>query len=326
MESLRGSNRTRGVGSLIATALAVCLLAAPTFGGPKAPAADQETFASPEEAVDALKKAVDSLKQAIAGGDRSPLTRLFGPSGAEIGSGDTVADKEKVERFAKRLAKMSRLVKRDESKYVLFLGAENWPFPFPIVKQGDRWAYDGPAGLQEIIDRRVGENELTMIKVCRELARAQREYAEDDHDGDEVLEFAQKFNSTANMHDGLYWPDEEDSPESPLGPMVAYAEAAGYNPTAEGPQPFHGYYFQILTRQGASAPGGAYNYLINGNMIGGFAIVAYPAEWADSGLMTFVVGRNGKVYQKDLGPQTAALAKAMRSFNPDKSWQAVEGE
>ena len=318
MKSSHSTNRFQDAGRWLATSLAMCLLAVPALGGPQAPPG-QQSFASPEEAVEALK-------QASAAADRSALPRLFGPAGTEIASGDPVADKASIERFSKRLAKRTHLVKRDEAKYVLFLGAENWPFPFPIVKQGERWVYDGPAGLQEIVDRRVGENELTVIKVCRELVRAQREYVEDDHDGDEVLEYAQKFSSSANRRDGLYWPDAEDVPESPLGPMVAYAESVGYNPTAEGPQPFHGYYFQILTRQGASAPGGAYNYLVNGNMIGGFAIVAYPAEWGSSGLMTFIVNQQGKVFQKDLGPRTAALAKAMRVYNPDASWQPAEGK
>lgn len=303
--------------------VAVCMLAAPVLGqGPAptpapAPKAGQTTFASPEEAVAALRTAVTA-------GDKTAFPKLFGPASEQLSSGDDVADKTAYALFAKRLGKLTNLVKRNDSTVILYLGAENWPFQFPIAKAGDRWFFDGDAGLEEIFNRRIGANELHTIKVCREYVRAQREYAEVDRDGDEVLEYAQHFNSSPGMKNGLYWEASEGEDESPLGPLVAYASAGSYNLQQEGPQPFHGYYFRILTRQGAKAPGGAYGYVINTNMIGGFALVAYPATWGSSGLTTFIVNQQGKVYQKDLGPQTAALATGMRAYNPDATWTLVD--
>jgi hypothetical protein len=305
--------------------IAVCMLAAPVLGqGPTpkpapTPKAGQTTFASPEEAVAALRTAVTA-------GDKTAFPKLFGPASEQLSSGDDVADRTAYALFAKRLGKLTNLVKRNDSTVILYLGAENWPFQFPIAKAGDRWFFDGDAGLEEIFNRRIGANELHTIKVCREYVRAQREYAEVDRDGDEVLEYAQHFNSSPGMKNGLYWEASEGEDESPLGPLVAYASAGSYNLTrqSEEPQPFHGYYFRILTRQGAKAPGGAYGYVINTNMIGGFALVAYPATWGSSGLTTFIVNQQGKVFQKDLGPQTAALAAGMRAYNPDATWTLVD--
>ena len=301
----------------------VAVLTAPVLGQGPAPAATatpkagQTTFASPEEAVSALKAAVTA-------GDKTALPKLFGPASSEFSSGDDVADKTAYALFAKRLGKLTNLVKRSDSTVILYVGAENWPFQFPIVRAGDRWFFDGDAGLEEMFNRRIGANELHTIKVCREYVRAQREYADEDRDGDEVLEFAQRSFSTAGKKDGLYWPSADDSEESPFGPIVAYASAGSYNVLRGEPRPFHGYYFRILTRQGAQAPGGAYGYVINGNMIGGFAMVAYPAIWGNSGLTTFIVNHQGKVYQKDLGPRTAAIAAGMRAYNPDATWTLVE--
>ena len=301
----------------------VAVLTAPVLGqGPAPPAtatpkAGQTTFASPEEAVSALEAAVTA-------GDKAALPKLFGPASSEFSSGDVVADKTAYALFAKRLGKLTNLVKRSDSTVILYLGAENWPFQFPIVRAGDRWFFDGDAGLEEMFNRRIGANELHTIRVCREYVRSQREYADEDRDGDEVLEYAQHFNSNPGMKNGLYWQTSDEDDESPLGPLVAYASAGSYNLQQEGPQPFHGYYFRILTRQAARAPGGAYGYVINGNMIGGFALVAYPATWGSSGLTTFIVNHQGKVYQKDLGPRTAALAAGMRAYNPDATWTLVD--
>ena len=303
--------------------VAVSMLAAPVLAQGPAPAttatpkAGQTTFASPEEAVSALKAAVTA-------GDKTALPKLFGPASSEFSSGDDVADKAAYALFAKRLGKLTNLVKRGDSTVILYLGAENWPFQFPIAKAGDRWFFDGDAGLEEMFNRRIGANELHTIKVLRECVRAQREYAEEDRDGDEVLEYAQRFNSDPGAKNGLYWESSDDMDESPLGPLVAYASAGNYNVTSGEKRPFHGYYFRILTRQGAKAPGGAYGYVINGNMIGGFALVAYPATWGSSGLTTFIVNQQGKVYQKDLGPQTAAIAAGMRAYNPDATWTLAE--
>jgi hypothetical protein len=284
-------------------------------GQPAKAPADQQAFTSPDEALAALKAAVSSS-------DKPALQKMFGPAIGEIASGDDVADKASFERFAKRLAKMTNLVPRGESTVVLYVGAENWPFPFPLTRGDKGWFFDGPAGIQEIADRRVGENELTTIRVCREYVRVQEEYASADRDADEVLEYAQRVRSTPGSKDGLYW-ESDDGDESPLGPLVATATVEGYTAKSE-PQPFHGYRYRILTRQGRGAPGGAYDYVINGNMIGGFALVAYPARWGSSGIMTFIVSHQGKVYQKDLGPNTAALGAGLRAFNPDATWSVVE--
>lgn len=296
------------------------LLAAPASGQsarqPSSPVPGQQTYASPDEALSALKTAVSAA-------DKQALRGIFGPAVDEMTSGDEVADKNAFGLFAKRLAKMTNLVKQDDSKVVLYVGAENWPFQFPIVQAGGRWFFDGEAGLDEMFNRRIGANELMTIRVCRVYASAQKEYAEADRDGDEVLEYAQKVASSPGAKDGLYWESADDGDESPLGPLVAVAATEGYAVKQE-PQPFHGYRYRILKRQGRNAPGGAYGYVVNGNMIGGFALVAYPAEWGSSGLMTFVVNQQGKVYQKDLGPRTAAIAAGMRAYDPDKTWTLVD--
>jgi hypothetical protein len=281
------------------------------------PDPDQETFASPEEALAALTAAVASA-------DKPAMLRIFGAANGEIASGDEVADKASYELFAKRLKKMTNLVKQDESTVILYVGAENWPFPFPIARAKDRWFFDAVAGERELFNRRIGENELYTVGVCREYVRAQKEYATEDHDGDDVLEYAQRVNSTPDTEDGLYWPSENGD-ESPIGSLVANASAEGYKIGNE-PQPFHGYLFRILKQQGSSAPGGAYNYVVNGNMIGGFALVAYPAVWGSSGLMTFIVNQQGKVYQKDLGRNTATIAAGMRVYNPDTTWALVDDQ
>ena len=317
MKAVRQIRRAQAI-ALILPLVVASLLVAPASGQnaktSAGPAPDQMTYASAEEALEALKTAVSAA-------DKPALRKMFGPAFEEVGSGDEVADKASLTLFAKRLGKMTNLVKKDDTTVLLYLGAENWPFQFPIVRGGDRWYFDGEAGLQEMFNRRIGANELMTIKVCRIYADAQREYAEADHDGDEVLEYAQRVTSSPGAKDGLFWESEDE--ESPLGPLVAYASTEGYTARSE-PQPFHGYRYRILTKQGPSAPGGAYSYVVNGNMISGFALVAYPATWGNSGLMTFIVNQQGKVYQKDLGQNTAAIATGMRAYNPDSTWTLVE--
>lgn len=304
---------------LVLAMILTSLLAVPVRGqsapAAAAPVGDQQTFTSPEDAVVALTAAV-------ASSDKAALRKMFGPATDELASGDDIADKASYARFAKRLAKMTNLVKRGDSTVILFLGAENWPFPFPIARSGSRWFFDGPAGIREMINRRIGANELTTIKVCSEYVRAQREYAGEDRDGDSVLEYAQRIPSTPGTMDGLYWAND-DGPESPFGPVAAFAATEGYN-IKSAPEPFHGYYFRVLTRQGRNAPGGAYGYVINGNMIAGFAFVAYPARWGSSGLTTFIVNQQGRIYQKDLGQNTAAIAAGMRAYDPDSTWSPVD--
>jgi hypothetical protein len=195
----------------------------------------------------------------------------------------------------------------------------------PIVKQGTQWHFDGAAGMKEIVARRVGRNELATIQVCLAYVDAQREFASEDRDGDGLFEYAQKMMSSDGQHDGLYWPTKEGEPDSPLGELIADARSEGYSPKQGKREPYHGYLYKMLTKQGPHATGGAYDYLVRGNMIGGFALVAYPAEYANSGIMTFVVNHDGVVFSKDLGPGTAKTAGAMTRFDPDKTWKKEEG-
>ncbi len=286
-------------------------------------AAGEQQFASPEEAVSALENAAKDR-------DTNALRQIFGPAGRDLVSADAVQATQEFELFVQRLAQKTELVRQTESKCVLQLGDDGWPFPIPLAKAGDRWSFDTGAGRQEVLNRRVGRNELGAIAVCRAYVEAQREYAAKDRNGDDVLEYAQRLRSTPGQHDGLYWPLRADEEQSPLGPLIAGARVEGYRRQArimtDEPSPYHGYYFKILTKQGKAAPAGKYNYVINGHMIGGFALVAWPAEWGNSGVMTFMVNQQGKIYQKNLGPKTAALAKAISRYNPDAGWVLVRGQ
>ena len=209
---------------------------------------------------------------------------------------------------------------------VLVIGNREWPFPIPLVKQGGAWRFDTEAGAEEILNRRIGRNELGAIEVCRAHVDAQREYASKDRNGDGILEYASRFRSSPGQRDGLYWPVGPDEETSPMGPLMASAQAEGYF-TQQLPgherQPYHGYYYRILTRQGEDAPGGAYDYIVRDRMIGGFALVAFPAKYGASGIMTFIVNQDGVVYQSDLGPDTEAIARQMTEFNPDTNWKRV---
>jgi Protein of unknown function (DUF2950) len=282
-------------------------------------AADQQTFASPEEAAKALIAAARN-------DDTQALLSILGPDSEQlVQSGDDVADKAAATAFAAKAEKMMRIDQGDDGKEVLTIGNDAWPFPIPIVKKGDAWAFDTDAGLQEILNRRIGANELDTIDVCHAYVDAQRQYASADRDDSGVLKFAQRFASSEGKHDGLYWPANNNEEASPFGPLVADAVAEGYSgQKTTGPQPYHGYLYRILTAQGQHAPGGAYSYIINGNMIAGFAMIAYPARYGGSGVMTFIVNQQGIVYQKDLGTKTAQLANAIKRYDPDSSWQKAE--
>jgi hypothetical protein len=290
----------------------------PLRADPTVPTGSPRQFSSPEEAVNALVAATKA-------GDHAAVGAIFGPEVKDLLSGDPKQDAIEFAAFAKLIGQFSQLVQKADDRFVLNLGDQNWPFPIPLVKKEGAWFFDTPAGKQEIVNRRIGEDELIAIGVCRTYLAAQREYASEDRAGDGVLKFAQKLRSTPGQKDGLYWPAAPDEDPSPFGPFIAEVHAEGYGgKTAEGqPQPFHGYLFRILTAQGASAPGGAYDYIINGNMIAGFALVAYPAHWGESGVMTFVVNQWGKVYQRNLGAQSADLAVAITAFDPDEDWEAV---
>jgi hypothetical protein len=295
------------------------LLAALFLGAPFVTNAAEtgRTFATPEEAVAALVQATS----AQSGTD---LHAIFGPAAADLQNPDRVQATNEFNTFTAALNLTNRLVHESETKCVLEVGANFWPFPVPIVKQGGRWFFDTEAGKEEILSRRIGKNELAALQAVRGYVDAQREYASRDRNGDEVLEYAQRIASTPGTKDGLFWPPDLDGEISPLGPLVAEAQGAGYDMKGKGSstsrEPFHGYFFKILTHQGKHAPGGKYGYIINGHMIGGFALVAWPAEYGDSGIMTFIVNQQGRVYQRDLGPKTGKLAAAMKVYDPDASW------
>ena len=276
-----------------------------------------KTFVTPEEAVSALAAATRAK-------DTNALRVLFGPAAADLQNPDHIQATNDLIEFTTAFNQAQRIVRKSDSQCVLYVGENSWPFPIPIVKKDGQWFFDAEAGKDELLNRRIGDNELSTLEAVRAYVEAQREYAAKDRDGDEVLEYAQKFNSTPGTKDGLYWPPDLDGEISPVGPRVAQAQAEGYrlksNEQTATPEPFHGYFYKILTRQGEHAPGGKYNYIINGNMIGGFAGVAWPAEYGNTGIMTFIVNQQGRVYQKDLGPKTAKTAAAMKSYDPDKTW------
>ena len=282
--------------------------------------AKQLDFASPA-------KAVATLVAAIRGNRQNDMLRVLGASGSKlIQSGDPVADRKGYARFLKAFDASHRIEERASGIATLIVGSEAWPLPIPIVKQGDRWHFDTDASAQKIIDRRVGRNELNVIEVCRQYVQAQREYAHKDRIGSGLQEFASKFESSEGQHDGLYWPAAAGEEESPLGPLVARARAEGYagadQPGAEAgfEAPYHGYLYRILTAQGEHAPGGAKDYVVDGHLTGGFALLAIPAKWGDSGVMTFTVNQDGIVFQKNLGPDTAQLARDITEYDPDLSW------
>ncbi len=281
-------------------------------------AQQQMSFPSPEDAVNSLVKAVQAK-------DKAALNLIFGSAGKELRSGDEVQDDSELKELSGHLSENASLVKESETRAVLHVGRENWPFPIPIAKDRDRWFFDTEAGQEEILNRRIGENELTAILVCKSYVRAQREYVLKDWDGDGVLAYAQKLRSDPGRRNGLYWKAAKGEAMSPLGELLAKARMEGYRKKkaafkGEKPEPFHGYYFKILTRQGRSAPGGKYSYIINGNMVGGFALVAFPSNWGKSGIMTFVVNQQGKVYQKNLGPNTLKIAQQMKTYRPNETW------
>jgi len=280
--------------------------------------AGSQRFASPDEAAAALAKAAGA-------GDPAALAGLFGPGHEDLlSSGDAVEDKNNLERFAAMAKEKLATEKSGDSQAVVQVGNNAWPFPIPLVKQGEAWQFDAEQGKQEIINRRIGRNELRTLSAVRGYTEAQADYANLDRDGDGIPEYAQKLTSTPGQHDGLFWEPEPGQPESPLGPLMADARAVGYKlGTGNQPTPYHGYYYHILTRQGSAAPGGKYDYVINGNMIAGFALVAFPASYGVSGIMSFIVNHQGLIYQKDLGLKTTEIAEAMKEFNPDKGWVPV---
>jgi hypothetical protein len=288
-----------------------------------APAAAQQPG---QKTFQSAAAASHALVAAFQANDQAALLSILGPDAKDIiSSGDEVEDNTSRNAFVQKYNQMHRLVAEPDGTTTLYIGAENWPTPIPLVHKGSIWYFDTAAGKQEILYRRVGRNELAAIQVCRELVDAEKEYYAKPHDGDSGKHYAPKFFSDPNKHNGLYWEPASGEAESPIGPLVARATAEGYarNPNQK-PQPFQGYYYRILKGQGAKAPGGARSYIVDGKMTGGFAFVAYPAEYRSSGVMTFIVGQDGVVYEKDLGPGTAEIVKTLTLYDLDATWNKAE--
>jgi hypothetical protein len=300
--------------SIAALSIAVVVLISPIF----AQEAKQKVFGSPEEALKAL---VETARD----GDKKGMMAILGPEGKDIiSSGDEVADKNAIERFVREYQEKVDFVKEKEDRVSVIMGDDNWPFPIPIVKKGEGWLFDTKAGREEVLNRRLGRNELNAIQVCLAYVEAQREYAITDRERDGIIQYAQKLWSDPGKRNGLYWEAAEGEARSPLGPLMAQATTKGYTKKSGKPVPYYGYYFKILKGQGPNAPGGAYSYVNNGHMVAGFALVAWPAGYGVSGVMTFLVNQNGTVYQKDLGPKTDRAAKVMTRYNPDRTWQRAQ--
>jgi len=285
-------------------------------------AAKQKTFASAEEAAKALVEGVRAK-------NREAVLAVVGPGSASwLLSGDSVADANDWGKFLAAYDQKNALESKD-GKSILVVGNDAWPFPAPIVKRGSQYAFDTNAGREEILNRRIGRNELDTMQALLAVVDAQREYAAADADGNGFADYARKFRSSPGKKDGLYWPTEGNAPQSPLGPIVAVASREGYGkgqaPAKEGQQaPYHGYYYKIITSQGKDAPGGAYDYMVGNKLLGGFAVVAWPASYRNSGVVTFIVNHDGVVFEKDLGPQTASIAAGMTRYNPDSTWKKAQ--
>ena len=281
--------------------------------------AEQAHYASPEAAAQAL------IDAAVAS-DMDALKVVFGPEAEELSSGDPVADANNFEKFVDAAVTAAGIEQEegDDSRATLVIGEDDWPFPIPLVKDDQGWRFDMDAGLDELYIRRIGTNELYALAVLDAIVDAQREYHAVDRDADGILEYAQKMGSSEGQKDGLYWPADEGEPQSPMGPLVAQAVAEGYEKSKDGSAvPYHGYYYHMLTGQGSNASGGAMSYTRDGNSVDGFGVLAYPAEYGNSGIMTFVVDKQGIVFEKDFGEQTPALAAQIEVFDPDNTWDPV---
>ena len=273
----------------------------------------QEAYPTPEAAIQALVAAART-------GEKGFAERILGPGARDlVSSGDEDEDKRRIATFLRNAAEGIRLEANGEDRRTVVLGTNGWPFPIPIARRGQSWSFDLEAGRSELINRTIGFNELSAIEACRTYVQAQREYFREDHDGDELQEYAQRLISSPGQRDGLYWTPQNQADRSPLDGRFSEAVLAGARTGA----PYHGYFFRILRRQGPAAPGGEFSYVLNGHMIGGFALVAFPAEWGKSGLMSFICNMQGRVYQRDLGPETLARGRAMTTYNPGPRWTLV---
>jgi len=312
--------RRRGLFRLVALLLTITTLSTGSFAASSEPA--QRLYSSPDEARQALIKAVHAK-------DHVELKLIFGPVTSELVPGDPVEQANEFDHFARHVKEGVEIVKEGDGKAILVIGDNKWPFPVPIVKKGDSWLFDTAAGREEILNQRIGHNEILAINVCKAYVEAQSEYYDmPELDGDQIPKYAQHMISKPGKKDGLFWTTTSGQKESPLGPLVAKAKEEGYMQKRKdgenSPRPYHGYYFTILTRQGARAPGGKFSYIINGNMVAGHALVAYPARWGVSGVMTFIVNQRGRVYEKNLGTKTVEIVRKMKSYNPDLTWKMVQ--
>ena len=285
-------------------------------------------FAAPEKQFSTPDDAVNALTIATQAKDTNALDAIFGPELRSLVSVDAVQASNRFVIFARRLSEKVDLERNSDDRITLAIGNDGWPFPIPLVRRDGQWSFDTEAGKEEILNRRIGANELATIRVCHGYVEAQREYASKDHCGDGVFQYARYLRSSPGKHDGLYWHAEPGQEMSPFGPLIAAAHGEGYRHESKimtaVQKPYHGYYFKILTRQGPHAPGGKYDYVINGRMIAGFALVAWPAEWGNSGIMTFIVNQQGKVYEKNLGKKTAKMAQNLKAFDPDPGWKLTQ--
>jgi Protein of unknown function (DUF2950) len=317
MEMSLDHRRVASTTWLLLLTIMLSLAACRTSESPKKPS--MNVFASPDDASHALLAAAKS-------GDQNSVLAIFGPDSTEvIYSGDAVQDKNAAAAFVAEYEVMHRWRKMPDGAQMLLVGADNFPFPIPLKKNDDgKWFFDTAAGKNEVLNRRIGRNELAIIEVCGAVADAQAEYFSQLHDGEKTKQFATKFISDSGKQNGLYWKSPDGQPASPLGPLAAFATAEGYSAKPEGQTAFHGYYFRMLKGQTDKAPGGARDYVVNGKMTGGFAFVAYPAEYGNSGVMTFMINQDGMLLQKDLGKTTRETATAMNEFDPDAGWTYVE--
>jgi len=326
----RARRATMRLHTMLATLACALALAVPSHAqAPKSAKAlpAQATYASPEAAAKALYDAVKA-------DDLKAIYTALGPgSQPVIFSGDRVADNALRDDLVSAWDRSMKIEKQGDAKAILLIGANETPFPFPLVKDGAAWRFDAKAGAEEVVNRRIGQNEIAAMKVCLAFMDAQREYAEADRNGDGLIQYAQKLVSSPGKKDGLYWPTKAGEPESPLGPLAVQARAEGYGAKAgkaakgqarPAPGAYHGYRAKLLTAQGKDAKGGAYSYLANGKLIGGAGVVLYPARYGVSGVMTFICNLEGVVYEKDLGPATQQTATAMTTYNPDASWKKAD--
>ncbi len=308
---------------VLRTLLTALLIYSPVLAAQSAPSnvakTSQKGFSTPQEAAQSLIVATKSY-------DVAALLQIFGAEGEDfVSSADPVRDKNNGLAFAELAAQKNSVVvdPRNSNRATIVVGNNDWPLPVPLVKRGDKWFFDSKAGRQEILYRRIGVNELDAIQVCRGYVEAQEEYASQIHDDSGVNQYAQKIISSPGKHDGLSWRDADGSPAGPIGEEVAKALAEGYQSKAD---PYHGYYFKILKGQGPAAPLGKLDYVIEGIMIGGFALVAAPAEYRVTGVKTFIVSNDGVVYQKDLDPKSLEIFKNMEVYNPDKTWRRTDDQ